>query len=261
MSELTIYPRLQNKTVFITGASAGIGLYSAIHFAACGSRLVLIARRENRLNEIKTQIQNDYGVDVYTCAVDLCDLDSFQSFVDGIPEEFKNIDIIVNNAGLALGRHKLVDYAFDDIETMMNTNVRGTIAAIKAFVPGMIERGCGHIINVGSIAGKNAYQGGSIYCATKFAVEAISDSLRQELIATPLRVTKICPGAVETEFSIVRLGDKEKADAVYQGYDPLVGEDIADNIVYVASRPQHVQIADMIIFPTAQAEATMIHKH
>jgi len=261
-ADMTIYPRLKGKNVVITGASAGIGEASAVHFAACGSNLVLLARRYEKLEKLKKDIEVKYGVNVFIFKMDVANKDDWKKLEEAIPDNFKNkIDILVNNAGKALKLIHITQYNLEDVNEMIDVNIKGVFLAIQAFVPEMKKRGEGHIINLSSIAGKQAYVNGGIYCATKFALEALTDTLRQELVDTPLRVTKISPGSVKTEFALVRYGgDKATADKVYEGYDPLVSADIADNIVYVASRPPHVQIADMLIFPTAQASATVIHR-
>jgi len=200
-------------------------------------------------------------IQVYIDHVDMMKKEDFDAFYERLPNNFKNVDIIVNNAGLALSRCKLYEYDWDEVNVMIDTNVKGIILAIRAFVPGMIERGYGHVINIGSIAGKFSYCGGSIYCATKFAVEALTSSLRQELLETPIRVSLISPGAVETEFSTVRFhGDSDQAKKVYEGFTPLTPQDISDNILYVASRPLHVQIADIFVLPTSQSSVYHFHR-
>jgi len=259
--ELTVYPRLKDKVVFITGASAGIGAACARHFAACGSVLVLIARRIEKLEALKVELVENFGVDVFIAPVDMTKKEEFDEFYNNLPEKYKMVDIVVNNAGLALSKVKLHEYEWDEVNVMIDTNIKGVILSIKAFVPGMIERKRGHIINIGSVAGKMSYALGSIYCATKFAVEALTTALRQELIDTPIRVSSVSPGAVETEFSIIRFhGDTEQAKKFYEGFLPLTPEDIADNVVYVASRPPHVQIADILVFPTNQSSVFHIHR-
>lgn len=192
--------------------------------------------------------------------LDVTDSDTCDKFALSLPEELKKVDILVNNAGLALSKSLTWENDWEDVNIMINTNVKSIVKMIKIFVPEMIKRNSGHIVNVGSIAGKESYAGGSIYCGTKHMVEAINNSLRMELVATPIRVSLISPGIVETEFSLVRFGDKQKADAVYQGLTPLSPDDIADNIVYVSSRPSHVQIADIITFATNQSTCTTIHR-
>jgi len=223
--------------------------------------LLLLARRYDRLENIKKDILSKYKVIVQIYKLDVQNKQDWDIFIPNIPEPFKSRpDILVNNAGKALGLTKLMDYDWADVNDMLEVNVKGAILAIQAFIKVMKERGVGHIINLGSISGKQAYAGGSIYCATKFALEAISDSLRQEVVDTPIRVSKISPGLVNTEFSLVRFGNKEAADKVYEGFDPLLPEDIADNIVYVCSRPAHVQISDIVVFPTSQASAYLVHR-
>eukprot|EP01124_Arcella_intermedia_P014881 TRINITY_DN21435_c0_g1_i1.p1 TRINITY_DN21435_c0_g1~~TRINITY_DN21435_c0_g1_i1.p1 ORF type:complete len:268 (+),score=62.87 TRINITY_DN21435_c0_g1_i1:43-846(+) len=260
-NQLTIYPNLKNKNVLITGASAGIGKASALHFAACGSNLILLARRLEKLEALKQEILQKYGVTVFIYKIDVAVHSEWPALMKAIPSELERIDILVNNAGKALGFAHLTDYPHEDVNEILDVNIKGAIYAIQFVVKGMKERKTGHIINLSSIAGKQAYVNGSIYCASKYALEAVSDSLRQELVDTGIRVTKISPGAVNTEFSVVRFrGDNERANKVYEGFVPLVAEDIADNILYAASRPQHVQIADIIVFPNAQASAYLIHR-
>eukprot|EP01127_Copromyxa_protea_P024506 TRINITY_DN969_c0_g1_i1.p1 TRINITY_DN969_c0_g1~~TRINITY_DN969_c0_g1_i1.p1 ORF type:complete len:292 (-),score=58.45 TRINITY_DN969_c0_g1_i1:41-916(-) len=261
-AERTIYPRLKGKVVLITGASAGIGLACANHFAACGSNLILIARRTELLEQIKKTLEEQYKVSVFTYSLDVRSKEGWDNLLTVLPEELKNVDVLVNNAGLALSYDLTEQASWEDVNTVLDVNVKGLWLAIHTIVPIMKARKTGHIINVGSIAGKEGYAKGSIYCASKFAVEGISDALRKELVDTPIRVTKICPGFVETEFSVVRLkGDIDAAKNVYNGLVPLTGDDIADNIVYCASRPANVQIADMIMFPVSQASAGVVHRN
>ncbi|KAL6064346.1 Serine 3-dehydrogenase (NADP+) [Balamuthia mandrillaris] len=259
--ELTIYPRLKDKVVLITGASAGIGAAAARHFAACGSHLILGARRVERLEALKEELAQKHGVKVHITALDVCSEESVATALKNIPEDLSGVDILVNNAGLALGKELTHLTPMEDVETMFNTNVYGVMRLIRGILPSMLERNSGHVINVSSVAGTQAYRGGSIYCATKHAVQAISDSLRKEVVNTRLRVTTISPGLVETEFSVVRhKGDTAMAAATYKGLVPLVGADIADNIVYVASRPEHVQVADVLVFANTQASAEIVHR-
>lgn len=221
----------------------------------------MTARRLEVLEEIKADIEKQHGVQVTVAKLDVQDPKEVDSFFESLPADLRdNVDILVNNAGLAKKPSTVYDVNWEDMNTMIDTNVKGVIKMIKTFVPGMIKRNSGHIITVGSIAGKDAYPNGSIYCGTKHMIEAINTSLRHELVATPIRVTLISPGMVETEFSVVRFEDKAKADAVYAGLTPLVGADIADNIVYVASRPLHVQIVDVITFPVNQSAVTTVHR-
>jgi len=263
MGDLAVYPRIKGKNVIITGASAGIGKASAIHFAACGSNLLLLARRVDRLAKLKKELVSNHNVIVHVAKVDVSDRQDWDNFSKNIPEPFKSSpDILINNAGKALGGMKKVfEFDWTDANDMIEVNIKGVILVTQTFVPIMKTRGMGHIVNLSSIAGKQAYVNGGIYCATKFALEALSDSLRLELVDTPIRVTKISPGLVNTEFSTVRLGNKTAADKVYDGLTPLLAEDIADQILYVCSRPEHVQIADILVFPTSQASATVVHRN
>lgn len=221
----------------------------------------MAARRLETLEEIKKDIETKYGVQVTISKLDVSDPESCDAFYDALPTELReNVDILVNNAGLAKTPSTAYEVNWDEMNVMIDTNIKGVVKMLKMFVPGMIKKQAGHIITVGSIAGKTAYPNGSIYCGTKHMVEAINTSLRYELVATPIRVSLISPGMVETEFSIVRFGDKQKADDVYKGLHPLNGDDIADNIVYVASRPAHVQVVDVVCFPTNQAAVTTVHR-
>ncbi|CAG8660141.1 9001_t:CDS:2 [Ambispora leptoticha] len=241
--------RLERKIVLITGASAGIGEACAKEFAAAGSNLILTARRVDRLERLKSDLSKKYPqVRIHTLQLDVRDKTNVDKLVPGLPSEFKEVDILVNNAGLVIGLDKINDVTDDAIDTMIDTNVKGLIYVTRAILPGMKERQRGHIINIGSVSGTQVYPGGGIYCASKHAVNAISRTLLLELVDTPIRVTEINPGMVETEFSIVRFkGDKEKAGKVYQGFNPLTGEDIAETIIFAASRPDHVNIAGMFL--------------
>lgn len=210
---------------------------------------------------MKEDLEKKYGNKVYVAQLDLTDPKQCDEFYEKLPVDLRDqIDILVNNAGLALTPNFSYETNWEQMNTMIDTNIKGVVKMLNLFVPGMVKRNTGHIINVGSIAGKESYVKGAIYCGTKHMIEAINTSLRLELVATPIRVSLISPGLVETEFSIVRFGDKDKADAVYKGVKPLNGDDIADNIVYVASRPEHVQVADMITFATNQAAVTTVHR-
>ncbi|KAF2428331.1 short-chain dehydrogenase [Tothia fuscella] len=259
--------RLSGKIVLITGASSGIGRSTAFEFAATSPddlRLVLAARRVEKLSEISNEITKKFGgVKVHTVQLDVSKPDEVKQFVGNLPSEFQNIDILVNNAGLALGTAQAPNIPETDINGMWNTNVTGLInmtQAILSIFKKRPEGGAGDIINIGSIAGREGYPGGSIYCASKAAVRSFSEALRKELISTRIRVIVIDPGQVETEFSVVRLGDKSKADAVYAGVEPLTPEDIAEIIVFAAGRRQNVVLADTMIFPSHQASATFVHR-
>ncbi|OBZ90568.1 hypothetical protein A0J61_01384 [Choanephora cucurbitarum] len=254
--------RLQGKTVFITGASAGIGEATARQFADEGCNLVITARRLEKLEQLKSELNKSYpNIYVHATQLDVRSKQEIDKVVAELPAQVKDIDVLINNAGMVIGLDPLVEVEEEVVDQMLATNVKGLIFLTKAIVPQMKQRGTGHVINIGSIAGKQAYAGGSIYCATKFAVDAITKSLAIELVDTPVRVSQICPGLVNTEFSTVRFrGDKEKADSVYKGIQPLVADDIAELIVFTASRPAHVNIQDMLVFPTNQADSKTVYR-
>jgi NADP-dependent 3-hydroxy acid dehydrogenase YdfG len=251
---------ISGQTVLITGASAGIGAATAVRFAELGCKLVLVARREERLNQIKADLTEQYGVAVHTVVLDVADMAGITAMPAALPPAFAEIDILVNNAGFAKGVAKATENDIATIQAMMQVNVVALMAITKFFSPGMVARGRGHIINIGSIAGHEAYGGGSIYCATKFAVDAFTTSTRHDLVDTPVRVTAISPGAVNTDFSTVRYGDKAKADDVYTGFNPLLADDIADNVGYAATRPLNVQIADIVVLANAQSSAKTVSR-
>jgi len=252
---------LKGKNVLITGASAGIGEACARAFAREGANLILTARRQERLEMLANKLNNEFSGQIFYSSCDVRDNGAVKEFMVSIPEEFACIDVLVNNAGLVIGVNKAHETPGDDVDTMLDTNVRGLLNMTRAVVPCMLAEEKGHIINISSIAGHEAYPGGSVYCASKHAVNAITKSLRMDLVDTNLRVTAISPGLVETEFSLVRFkGNRDKADAVYAGLEPLIAEDIAETVLFAATRPSHVQIADMIVFPTQQASATVVHR-
>ena len=252
---------LINKIVFITGASSGIGEACAIEFAKHGSKLILCARRQERLEKLSKEIKNEYGTDVILFELDVRNKEEVEKIINKIPDEWKNIDILVNNAGLSRGLDLLHEGSIQDWEEMIDTNVKGLLYVSRAIIPKMVAKGNGDIINIGSIAGHEVYPRGNVYCASKHAVDAITKGLRLDLLGTPLRVCTIDPGLVETEFSEVRFrGDKERAKTIYQNYTPLSPADVADCVFYAASRPNHVQIAEMIVFPTDQRSATNVYK-
>lgn len=247
-----------NKTVLITGATSGIGLACARKFAQNGDRLILTGRNEQRLNEIRKEL-TEKGSEVLTLAFDVRNREVAEKLMTELPEEWKKIDVLVNNAGLALGLDPEYEGNLDEWETMIDTNIKGLLTMTRLVVPGMVERNSGHIINIGSVAGDAAYAGGNVYCATKAAVKALTDGLRIDVINTAIRVTNLKPGLVETNFSNVRFrGDNERADSLYRGIKPLVGDDIADVAVYAANAPEHVQIAEVLILATHQASASMV---
>lgn len=249
------------KIVLITGATSGIGLACAEKFAANGDKLILTGRNEHRLAEIRKNL-TEKGCEVLTLAFDVRDREKAKKFMSGLPDDWREIDVLVNNAGLALGLEAEYQGSFDDWETMIDTNIKGLLTMTRFVVPGMVERNRGHIINVGSLAGDAAYAGGNVYCATKAAVKALSDGLRIDVANTAVRVTNLKPGLVETNFSNTRFhGDTERAAKVYQGVKPLTGDDVADVAVYAANAPDHVQIAEVLILATHQANSFVIARN
>ncbi|RPD66071.1 NAD-P-binding protein [Lentinus tigrinus ALCF2SS1-7] len=260
--------RLIGKTVLITGASAGIGAATAVLFAKGGSNVILAARRVEALKSVAEACAAAHkesglqqGGKFATIQLDVSDKKQIASLYDKIPQDLRNIDVLVNNAGFVLGVEKVGEIAETDIEAMFQVNVFGLIAMTQLVVKDFKARKTGHIINIGSIAGREPYAGGSIYCATKHAVRAFSGALLREVVDTPIRVTEIEPGMVETEFSVVRYrGDKSAADKVYEGLQPLVAEDIAEEIVWTASRPPHVNIAELFVLPVNQASPTINYR-
>ena len=251
-----------NKTILITGASSGIGEGCARKFASQGARIILNSRSTEKLESLAQDLKEKYNADCYVMPFDVCDRDSAAAALKALPEEWQSIDVLINNAGLAIGVDKEHEGNPDEWDVMIDTNIKALLSMTRLVVPGMIERGRGHIINIGSIAGDAAYPGGSVYCATKAAVKALSDGLRIDLVDTPLRVTNIKPGLVETNFSVVRFrGDKEKADNVYRGIKPLNGDDIAEVVYFAASAPEHMQVAEILVMPTYQATGTIVSKN
>ena len=250
------------KTVLITGASSGIGEGCARKFASQGARLILNSRSTDKLTALAEELKEKYDAECYVMPFDVCDRESAAAALNALPQEWKSIDVLVNNAGLAIGVDKEYEGNLDEWDVVIDTNVKALLSMTRLVVPGMIERGRGHIINIGSIAGDAAYPGGSVYCATKAAVKALSDGLRIDLVDTPLRVTNIKPGLVETNFSVVRFrGDKEKADNVYRGIKPLNGDDIAEVVYFAASAPEHMQVAEILVMPTYQATGSIVSKN
>jgi 3-hydroxy acid dehydrogenase/malonic semialdehyde reductase len=245
--------------VLITGATSGIGKSTAQLFAKNGHDLIITGRREDRLKEIKTQLESDYKIKVTTLCFDIRKLSEVENAISTLSSENKKIDVLVNNAGLAAGLGPIQSGNIDHWERMIDTNVKGLLYISRAISNLMIENKKGHIINIGSIAGKEVYANGNVYCATKHAVDALNKGMRIDLLPHNIKVTAINPGMVETEFSIVRFdGDSDKAKKVYEGLQPLTPEDIAETIYWVANRPAHVNINDIIITPTVQATATNV---
>lgn len=252
---------MKDKIVLITGATSGIGEGCARKFASMGSDLILNGRNKEKLDQLKKELEAAYKVEILLLPFDVRDRMSAREALDSLSGKWKNIDVLINNAGLVIGVDKEFEGNLDEWDIMLDTNIKALLAMTRMVVPGMVERGKGHIINIGSIAGDAAYPGGSVYCATKAAVKALSDGLRIDLVDTPLRVTNIKPGMVQTNFTVVRYrGDKEKADNFYKGIHPLDGNDIAEVIYYAASAPAHIQIAEVLVMPTNQATGTISYK-
>lgn len=248
------------KTAFITGATSGIGKSTAIQFALNGINLVLCGRRQDRLDALKEELGKE--VQVHTLNFDIRNKEAVQEAVDSLPKEFSQIDILINNAGNAHGMDTIQDGNIDDWDAMLDINVKGLLYVSKAIIPQMVARKSGHIINIGSTAGKEVYPKGNVYCASKHAVDAINQGMRIDLNGTGVRVGAVNPGLVETEFSNVRFkGDDDRAENVYKGFQPLKPEDIADIIHFVITRPYHVNIADLVVMPTAQASSTIVDKN
>jgi 3-hydroxy acid dehydrogenase/malonic semialdehyde reductase len=252
---------MKNKIVLITGASSGIGAACAKKFAEQGAKLILCARRLDRLQALAKQLQEEYRIDCYVFQLDVTQPKEVAQKLSALPAEWQNVDILINNAGLARGLNKFHEGSLSDWEEMIDANVKGLLYVTKQILPGMVQRNSGHIINLSSIAGYEVYPMGNVYAATKHAVYALTKGLRMDLSGTKIRVTAIAPGAVDTEFSNVRFsGDEKRAASVYHGFQPLSAADVADTILYCASCPPHVNISELIIMPTAQACATMIHR-
>ena len=250
---------MENKTVLITGATSGIGRATAILFAVKGYRLVLCGRRQDRLEAL--QLELGKKTQVHILNFDVRENEAVKNAIAGLPKEFTKIDVLINNAGNAHGLDPIQEGSEEDWDAMMDINVKGLLYVSKAIIPQMTERKSGHIINIGSTAGKEVYPKGNVYCASKHAVDALTTGMRIDLNPFGIKVGAVNPGAVETEFSNVRFkGDDAKADAVYVGFDPLVAEDIAETLLFVVTRPSHVNIADLVITPTAQASATVFNK-
>lgn len=250
-----------DKLVLITGASSGFGEACAVKYAKAGDNLIITGRRANRLAELSAKLQEEYGVKVLELVFDVQDRKAVEEQLCSLPAEWQQIDILINNAGLAAGRDSFEDADMDDWETMLNTNVHGLLYVSKAIVPYMIARKKGHIVNMGSIAGKEVYEKGNVYCASKFAVDAINKAMRIDLLKHNIKVTGIHPGAAETEFALVRFkGDEKKASSTYEGLVPLTAEDIADTIYYCTQLPAHVCINDLVITCTQQAGTYYFNK-
>ena len=251
----------EKQTVLITGASSGIGLSCANKFAESGARLILIARRIDKIRSVAEELKNRFRTDSLTIELDVRNREKVARQLSTLPREWQAIDILVNNAGLSRGLDKLHEGSIDDWEEMIDTNVKGLLYVSRAIVPGMVTRGKGTIINIGSIAGQEVYPRGNVYCASKFAVDALTRGLRMDLVDTPLRVCTVDPGLVETEFSNVRFhGDEKRAKQTYQNMIPLAPDDVADAVLFCATRPPHVQLAQIVMMSTSQASTTLVHR-
>jgi len=252
---------LKNKVVFITGASAGIGEACAVAFASAGADLILTARREQRLKALAERLAKEYNANVIYRVLDVRDKNMVRQAVNSLEGRWRNIDVLINNAGLAIGVDKFHESAMDEWDAVIDTNIKGAFYCARTILDGMIERNSGHIINLGSVAGREVYPGGSIYCATKHAVIAFTRALRLDLCGKKIRVSSVDPGMVETDFSVVRFrGDSDRAKKVYENMTPLTAADIADVILFCATRPSHVNINEVSLMPVDQASTTMVSR-
>jgi 3-hydroxy acid dehydrogenase/malonic semialdehyde reductase len=252
---------LKQNIVLITGASSGIGLSCAHKFAEAGAKLILVARRVDRIKTLGKKLKELFQTETFTIELDVRKREETSKKLSGLPLEWQAIDILINNAGLSRGLDKLHEGSIDDWEEMIDTNVKGLLYVSRAIVPGMVARGRGTVVNIGSIAGQEVYPRGNVYCASKFAVDALTRGLRMDLVDTPLRVCTVDPGLVETEFSNVRFrGDAQRAKQAYQHMTPLTPDDVADAVLYCATRPPHVQLAQIVLLPTMQASTTLVHR-
>ena len=249
---------IKGKIALVTGASAGIGYACAKVFAREGARLILAARRADRLKRLAENLKKKHGIESHVIRMDVRDQAEVEARIAGLPAKWQKIDILINNAGLSRGLSKVHEAELLDWEEMIDTNIKGLLYVSRAVIPGMVKRKKGHIVNIGSIAGHEVYPGGNVYCATKHAVDALTRGMQIDLVDTPLRVSTVDPGMVETEFSMVRFrGDEDRAKSVYKGLKPLTGDDIAEAILFCVTRPPHVNIHQVSIMPTAQATATI----
>jgi serine 3-dehydrogenase len=252
---------IQDQIVLVTGASSGIGAACARAFAQTGAKLILTARRFDRLQRLAQTLKQEFKTQIYPLQLDVCDRSQVEGVLKALPEPWQAVDILINNAGLSRGLDKVHQSSVQDWEEMIDTNIKGLLYMTRLLVPGMVDRGRGHIINIGSIAGHQAYPGGAVYCATKAAVRTLSAGLKMDLLGTPVRVSEIDPGIVETEFSQVRFhGDTERAKRVYENTTPLTADDIAEVVVFCTTRPAHVNVSEIVVLATDQAAATMVHR-
>ncbi len=250
-----------NKITLITGATSGIGRACAYVFAKNHHDLVITGRRKDRLYEISIELKSKYNINVLSLCFDIRDNEAVKNALSSLPSEWRHIEILINNAGLAVGLNTIQDGDVDDWERMIDTNIKGLLYISRAVLPLLVSQNNGHVINIGSIAGKEVYPNGNVYCATKHAVDAITKSMRMDMVKHGIKVTQVAPGAIETEFSFVRFkGDKVKAENVYQGFTPLYPDDVANVVYYTTTLPDNVNINDLVIMPTAQASASVLNK-
>lgn len=249
------------KIALITGATSGIGKATAERLAENGFDIIITGRRKEKLQELEDVLKKEYNADVLSLEFDVRNYAEVEKYLGSLPERWKRVDVLVNNAGLAVGLNSIQEGVVDDWERMIDTNIKGLLYVTRIISPGMVERRSGHIINIGSIASREVYANGGVYCATKHAVKALSQGMRLDMVDYGVKVTLVCPGAVETEFSVVRFkGDQTRADKVYDGFVPLTAEDVADAIYYAVSAPDHVDVQDVLLMAKAQASATVFHK-
>ncbi len=252
---------IKNKIVLITGASSGIGQACAKIFAKNGAKLIIAARREERLKELAQGLKKKYKTEIHVLKLDVRNQKAVEKAINGLPEKWRKIDILINNAGLSRGLDKIYEGKLLDWEEMIDTNVKGLLYVSRVVIPGMVKRNSGHVVNIGSIAGHEVYPKGNVYCATKYAVKALNTGMRIDLNGTNVKITTVDPGLAETEFSLVRFrGNQEKAKSPYIGLKPLNGDDIADAIYFAATRSKHVVIAEMMVLPLTQATTTIVHR-
>ncbi len=249
-----------NKTALVTGATSGIGKATALMLAKHKYNLIITGRRLKRLQELEKDLKEKYNIDILILNFDIRNREETKKQIENLPEGFQDIDVLINNAGLASGLDFIHEANIDDWEKMIDTNVKGLLYISRAVMPKMVDRKTGHIVNISSIAGKETYLKGNVYCATKHAVESLTKAMRIDMLPYGIKVTSVAPGAVNTEFSLVRLGDQTAADKVYEGFNPLLAQDIADAVEFAVTRPSHVNINELLIMPTAQANSSHLHR-
>lgn len=256
-----MFPTLRGKVILITGASSGIGAACASAFASSGCRLIILARRAARLQTLSEELRVQGAEEVLTVVADVTDRQQIERQLASLPDSFRSIDVVIHSAGLGRGRDKLQDGNPGDWEEVIDTNLKGVLYVTRAVLPQMVQRDCGHIVHIGSVAGTQPYVGGGVYCATKAAVRMLNQCLKHDLLGTKIRVSTVDPGMVETEFSVVRFrGDQERARAVYAGMTPMTGDDVAEAVLFCVSRPPHVNVSEVVLLATDQASATTVSR-